>query len=245
MNGGAYGREVNDILVDATSCCATGEVETWPAERARLHLSPQRTARRRDRRRRAFRGTPGEPAAIGAEMDRIAAAREESSRCAADRRLDLQESAGPQGLGADRRGRLPRADAGRRAGSEKHCNFLLNPAARPAPTSRRWARKCGAGCRRRPGHRRSNGKSSGWERPVNVEQDFHVAVLMGGWSAEREVSLMSGSGVAEALRERGGHRVTRDRHGPRRRRSGSPRRSPTSCSTRSTARPARTARCRA
>jgi D-alanine-D-alanine ligase len=37
--------------------------------------------------------------------------------------------------------------------------------------------------------------------------NLHVAVLMGGWSAEREVSLMSGAGVAEAL-ESLGHRVT-------------------------------------
>ena len=37
---------------------------------------------------------------------------------------------------------------------------------------------------------------------------LHVAVLMGGWSAEREVSLMSGKGIAEAL-ESLGHRVTR------------------------------------
>src|SRR5258705_13869678 len=37
---------------------------------------------------------------------------------------------------------------------------------------------------------------------------LHVAVLMGGWSAEREVSLSSGSGVADAL-ESLGHRVTR------------------------------------
>ncbi|NIJ07891.1 D-alanine-D-alanine ligase [Sphingomonas vulcanisoli] len=37
---------------------------------------------------------------------------------------------------------------------------------------------------------------------------LHVAVLMGGWSAEREVSLVSGNGVAEAC-ERLGHRVTR------------------------------------
>ena len=36
----------------------------------------------------------------------------------------------------------------------------------------------------------------------------HVAVLMGGWSAEREVSLTSGAGVADALEARG-HRVTR------------------------------------
>jgi len=37
---------------------------------------------------------------------------------------------------------------------------------------------------------------------------LHIAVLMGGWANEREVSLMSGEGVADAL-ERSGHRVTR------------------------------------
>lgn len=37
---------------------------------------------------------------------------------------------------------------------------------------------------------------------------LNIAVLMGGWSAEREVSLMSGAGVAEAL-ESLGHRVVR------------------------------------
>jgi len=37
---------------------------------------------------------------------------------------------------------------------------------------------------------------------------LHVAVLMGGWSAEREVSLVSGEGVAKAC-EALGHRVTR------------------------------------
>jgi len=36
----------------------------------------------------------------------------------------------------------------------------------------------------------------------------HIAVLMGGWSAEREVSLRSGKACADAL-ERGGYRVTR------------------------------------
>ncbi|HYD38509.1 MAG TPA: D-alanine--D-alanine ligase [Allosphingosinicella sp.] len=42
----------------------------------------------------------------------------------------------------------------------------------------------------------------------SVPKSLHVAVLMGGWSAEREVSLMSGAGVADAL-ESLGHRVTR------------------------------------
>jgi D-alanine-D-alanine ligase len=39
-------------------------------------------------------------------------------------------------------------------------------------------------------------------------EKLHVAVLMGGWSSEREVSLVTGKGVAEALESRG-HRVSR------------------------------------
>ena len=41
-----------------------------------------------------------------------------------------------------------------------------------------------------------------------MSASLHVAVLMGGWSAERAVSLTSGAGVADAL-ESLGHRVTR------------------------------------
>lgn len=40
------------------------------------------------------------------------------------------------------------------------------------------------------------------------KKSLHIAVLMGGWSAEREVSLSSGNGVADAL-EKNGHEVTR------------------------------------
>jgi D-alanine-D-alanine ligase len=41
-----------------------------------------------------------------------------------------------------------------------------------------------------------------------MSNGIHVAVLMGGWSSERPVSLMSGAGIADAL-ERVGYRVTR------------------------------------
>jgi len=41
-----------------------------------------------------------------------------------------------------------------------------------------------------------------------VNKDIHVVVLMGGWSSEREVSLTSGKGVADALRARGWSNVT-------------------------------------
>lgn len=41
-----------------------------------------------------------------------------------------------------------------------------------------------------------------------MAESLHIVVLMGGWSAEREVSLMSGEGIAAAC-EKNGHRVTR------------------------------------
>jgi len=42
-----------------------------------------------------------------------------------------------------------------------------------------------------------------------LDKDLHIVVLMGGWSAERPVSLMSGNGVADALEERGFTNVSR------------------------------------
>lgn len=41
-----------------------------------------------------------------------------------------------------------------------------------------------------------------------MNKDMHVVVLMGGWSAERDVSLTSGKGVVEALKGRGWTNVT-------------------------------------
>jgi D-alanine-D-alanine ligase len=41
-----------------------------------------------------------------------------------------------------------------------------------------------------------------------MNRDNHVVVLMGGWSKERDVSLTSGRGIADALRERGWPNVT-------------------------------------
>ncbi|WP_265570019.1 D-alanine--D-alanine ligase [Sphingomicrobium nitratireducens] len=49
---------------------------------------------------------------------------------------------------------------------------------------------------------------SGAQGKVSVDKDIHIVVLMGGWSAERDVSLMSGKGVIEALGERGFTNVT-------------------------------------
>ena len=43
---------------------------------------------------------------------------------------------------------------------------------------------------------------------AELDRNLNIVVLMGGWSSEREVSLMSGNGIAAALRERGFTNVT-------------------------------------
>ena len=124
MNGGAYGREVQDILVEARVVLRDGTVETWPLERSATPIATAKCPKARSSSRRPFAASPGEPEAIGAEMDAhrprprgIAAAAQPH------RRLDLQESAGPQGLGAGRCGGLPRPDDRRRASLGKALQF--------------------------------------------------------------------------------------------------------------------------
>ena len=127
MNGGAYGREVEDILVSARLVLRSGELVEWPLEKLGY------TYRRSDVPASAvvieatFRGEPGDPEAIGAEMDAIARAREESqplrSRTGGStfknppghKAWALIDAAGCRGL-----------TIGDAQVSEKHCNFLLN-----------------------------------------------------------------------------------------------------------------------
>lgn len=127
MNGGAYGREVSDILVEATLVLREGSVETWPAGRMGFTYRHSEVPQGAVVVEALFEGTPGDPAAIGAEMDRIAAEREASqplrSRTGGstfknppgDKAWRLIDAAGCRGL------RIGDAQV-----SEKHCNFLLN-----------------------------------------------------------------------------------------------------------------------
>ncbi len=127
MNAGAYGRDTSDILVEATVVTRAGAIETWPAERLGYTYRHSELPAGAVVVEAVFEGTPGDPAAIGAEMDRIAAEREASqplrSRTGGStfknpdghKAWALIDAAGCRGL---RRG-----DA---QVSEKHCNFLLN-----------------------------------------------------------------------------------------------------------------------
>ena len=82
-------------------------------------------------------------------------------------------------------------------------------------------------------------------RATTHDRDFgKVAVLLGGPSAEREISLLSGNAVLKALRERGvdAHPFDPARAQPARARAA---RASRASSSRCTAASARTARCRA
>ena len=127
MNGGAYGRETADVLVACDVVLRSGERRTLAAADLGYRYRHSDLPEGAIVVSATFRGTPGEPSAIQAEMDRIAAAREASqplrSRTGGstfknppgDRAWAVIDAAGCRGL---RRG-----DA---QVSEKHCNFLLN-----------------------------------------------------------------------------------------------------------------------
>jgi len=127
MNGGAYGREVKDILVEARVVLRDGSVENWPLARLGYTYRHSEVPDGAVVVEATFRGMPGMPEAIGAEMDVIARAREESqplrSRTGGStfknpdghKAWVLVDAAGCRGL-----------TMGGAQVSEKHCNFLLN-----------------------------------------------------------------------------------------------------------------------
>jgi UDP-N-acetylmuramate dehydrogenase len=127
MNGGAYGRETCQVLVECDVVLRSGELVTL--SNADLGYS-YRHSELPDGAvvvSATFSGAAGDPADIQAEMDRIAASREESqplrSRTGGstfknppgDKAWRLIDEAGCRGL-----------TMGGAQVSEKHCNFLLN-----------------------------------------------------------------------------------------------------------------------
>jgi UDP-N-acetylmuramate dehydrogenase len=127
MNGGAYGREVKDILIEARVVLRDGSVEVWPHQKLGYTYRHSEVPDGAIVVEATFRGSPGSPEAIGAEMDVIARAREESqplrSRTGGStfknpeghKAWVLVDAAGCRGL-----------TMGGAQVSEKHCNFLLN-----------------------------------------------------------------------------------------------------------------------
>ena len=127
MNGGAYGREVKDILVECDVVLRSGERRTLSLDELGYTYRHSELPEQAIVVNATFRGNRADSAVIQAEMDRIAAAREATQ--------PLRSKTGgstfknPPGTkawveidAAGCRG-LRRGDA---QVSEKHCNFLLN-----------------------------------------------------------------------------------------------------------------------
>jgi UDP-N-acetylmuramate dehydrogenase len=127
MNAGAYGRDVADLLVEATVVRRDGRIEVLPAYAFGFSYRHSALPEGDVLVEAVLRGTPGDKAVITAEMDRIAAEREASqplrSRTggstfknpAGHKAWQLVDAAGCRGL------MLGGAQV-----SEKHTNFLLN-----------------------------------------------------------------------------------------------------------------------
>jgi UDP-N-acetylmuramate dehydrogenase len=127
LNGGAYGREVSDILVSARLVLRSGEVVQWPLDKLGYTYRHSEVPAGAVVIEAVFRGAPGDSHAIGAGMNAIARAREESqplrSRTGGStfknppghKAWALIDAAGCRGL-----------TMGGAQVSEKHCNFLLN-----------------------------------------------------------------------------------------------------------------------
>lgn len=127
MNGGAYGREVKDILIDADVVLRSGERRTLSLADLGYTYRHSELPEGAIVIGATFRGRPGEPAEIQAEMDRISASREASQ--------PLRSKTGgstfknPDGHKAwqlvDEAGCRGFAVGGAQV-SEKHTNFLIN-----------------------------------------------------------------------------------------------------------------------
>ena len=127
MNGGAHGRETKEVVVEARAVDRQGNIHVLPV--AELHYQYRHCGAPEDFifTEALFQGEPGEPAAILAEMDGIAAYREEvqpiKSRTGGSTFKNPPGKKAWQLIDAARCRGLSVGDA---KVSEMHCNFLIN-----------------------------------------------------------------------------------------------------------------------
>ncbi len=127
MNGGAYGREVKDILVGCDVLLRSGELITLPLSQLSYTYRHSELPDGAVIVGATFRGISGDPVVIGAEMNRIAVEREASQPLRSKtggstfknpdgyKAWQLVDQAGCRGL-----------QIGGAQVSEKHTNFFIN-----------------------------------------------------------------------------------------------------------------------
>jgi hypothetical protein len=141
------------------------------------------------------------PAAIRARMEELSANREAAQPIKSKTGgSTFKKSARPQSLAVDRRSRLPWPEDRRAQVSEKHTNFLINTGDATASDLEALGEEVRKRVQEKSGVTLEWGNQARGGHMTNFRK---IAVLMGGRSAEREVSLSSGRGVVKALREEG------------------------------------------
>ncbi len=127
MNGGAYGREVKDVLVECELVLRSGRRRTVPLAELGYTYRHSELPEGSIVVGAVFRGHPDQPEKVQAEMDRIAGEREASQPLRS--RTGGSTFKNPTGTKAwkliDQAGCRGLALGGAQV-SEKHCNFLLN-----------------------------------------------------------------------------------------------------------------------
>ena len=127
MNGGAYGRETADVLVDCDVVLRDGSLKTLPVAELGYTYRHSQLPEGAVVVAARLKGEAGDPEQIGAEMERIAQAREESQPVRTktggstfknppgEKAWQLVDAAGCRGM-----------MRGGAQVSEKHTNFLIN-----------------------------------------------------------------------------------------------------------------------
>jgi UDP-N-acetylmuramate dehydrogenase len=132
MNGGAYGSEVKDILIDCDVVLRSGELVTLPVADLQYTYRHSQLPEGVIVVAARFKGRPGDPAAIQTEMDRISASREASQPLRSKTGGSTFKNPRPEVSRGAKAWELVDAAGCRglvRGGaqvSEKHTNFLIN-----------------------------------------------------------------------------------------------------------------------
>jgi UDP-N-acetylenolpyruvoylglucosamine reductase len=199
MNAGCYEQETKDVLVEAVILDEMGRRRIVLVDELNYSYRQCGAPESWIFVEAVFAGSKGVPADIESKMARITARREQSQPIRektggstfrnppGEKSWQLIDAAGGRGL-----------KVGGAQMSTQHCNFMINTGNASAAD----LEALGTSIQQKV--RKKSGIELHWEiKRVGRAMGKKIAVLMGGMSPERQVSLDSGKACAEALRRKG------------------------------------------
>ena len=201
MNAGCYGSEIKDVFVEATAIDAKGNKRVLDADAMAFRYRKSGAGDDLVFVEAVLEGKKDDPEAVRARMNALVDQREASQPVKS--RTGGSTFKNPEGHKAwqliDEAGCRGLKHGGAQV-SEKHCNFLINTGDATAADIEALGRR---GACAGEGEVRRRTRMGNQTRGCGMTSFKRVAVLLGGRSAEREVSLVSGKGCAQALRDEG------------------------------------------